>query len=381
MSNFVFLHPFANEVYYLNPSNNAVNILWNGGPSSPSASNVMLSLVDLGTTKNPNPYGQVLFPITGPITQPSPGTGMCVWTVPLNYAFDPTHFYVVYIQNAPGPATQFVYSGPFSILPAATVPAPGAGLGSNSNYIFSSGCGPILDLAITIDVAEDIVCQSANGPTTGFGFQLNAYSTPGLTCAYQQYIVAVFGSEIIGGIDNWPIDGTNLINDFFNLASTTLNTLRAGYKVQILLQNDTLGNVTSVLFTAVDNNGNFVGQASQTLALLPNVLTSYLAPISAFELDFVGPINGETAVLSSGAGTITYSSSTILTVLSQEPTCTETTSVTAEQTNSFYGQLPAAPANGFSQSFLSLSADVAPMIHKHGRRRPGLILPPGYRSK
>jgi hypothetical protein len=378
MGSFKFLHPFANEVYSVNPSNGAVNILWTGGPSSPSSSNVSLSLVDLGTTKNPSPYGQVLFAITGPITEPTSGTGMCVWTVPLNYNFNPEHFYVVAIENSPGPVTDWAYSGPFSIIPAATVAAPNAGLGSNSNYIFCSGCTPILDLAITIDVAEDIVCKSASGPTTGFSFQLNAYSAPGLTCAMQQYIVGVSGSEIFGGIDNWPISGSNLINDFFNLTSTTLNTLHAGYKLQILLQNDSNGNITGVIFIVEDNNGNVLAQKSQLLTALPNTPATYLAPITAFELDLVGPINGESAVLSSGAGTITYTSTTILTALSQEPTCTETTSVTAETANSFYTQLPAAPLNGFLQSFLSLSADVAPMIKKQGPFRPGIIVPKGY---
>jgi hypothetical protein len=300
---------------------------------------------------------------------------MCAWKVPLNYAFNPEHFYVVYIQNAPGAATDWAYSGPFSIIPEPTVAAPPSGLGSNSNYILYSGCGPVMDLAITIDVTTDIVCQSASGSTMGFGFQLNAYSPKNETCAYQQYLIAVWGSEIAGGIDNWPISGNNLINDFFNLASTRANTLPAGYKAKILLQNAAGGNVTGAVFIVVDNNGNTLANVSKTLTALPNVPAADLAPISAFELNLVGPINGESAVLSSGAGTITYSSSTILTVLNQEPSCTETGSVTAEQANSFYEPLPAAPGNGFIQSFLTLPANVAPMIRKPGKVRPGLVVP------
>jgi hypothetical protein len=374
MANFQFVHPFANEVDYVNSSNDTVNIIWTGGPTPASASNVALSLVDLGTTKNPNPYGQVLFPITGPVTVPSAGIGMCAWKVPLNYAFNPEHFYVVYIQNAPGPATEFAYSGPFSIIPGATVAAPNVGLGSNSNYILYSGCGPVMDLAITIDVTTDIVCQSASGSTKGFGFQLNAYSPKNGLCAYQQYLIAVWGSEIAGGIDNWPISGTNLINDFFNLASTPAETLPAGYKAKIILQNDTSGNVTSAVFIVVDNNGNTLANVTKTLTALPNVKSADLAPISAFELNLVGPINSESAVLSSGAGTITYASSTILTVLNQEPSCTETGSVTAELANSFYQPLPAAPANGFIQSFLTMPDNIAPMIRKPGNVRPGLVV-------
>lgn len=373
MSTFNFIHPLSNEVFYFNATNHTINILWTGGPTPPNSSNVALSLVDLGTTKNPDPYGQVLFPITGAISVVSSGVGMCAWQVPLDYAFNPEHYYVVYIQNAQGEVTNWVYSAPFTLISGATVAAPGPGLGSNSNYILYSGCGPVMDLAITIDITSDIVCQSASGSTTGFSFQLDAYSPKNMTCALQQYIIGVAGKEIFAGIDNWPIDGNNLINDWFNLAPTANNTLAAGYKLKIILQNDAGGNITGVVFIVIDNNGNTLADIPTTLTSLPlataspspgPVTSTDLAPISAFELNLVGPINGESAVLSSGAGTILYSASSILTVLNQEPSCTETGSITQETANSFYGFLPAAPGNGLIQSFLSYPSNVMPMIRK-----------------
>ena len=93
-----------------------------------------------------------------------------------------------------------------------------------------------------------------------------------------------------------------------------------------------------------------------------------MAPIVAFELNFVGPINGESAVLSSGAGTITYTASSLLTVLNQEPACTESGYITAETANSFYSELLPTSSNTFTQSF-NVSA-AAPMIRKRGKLRP-----------
>ena len=67
-----------------------------------------------------------------------------------------------------------------------------------------------------------------------------------------------------------------------------------------------------------DLNNFQLAKVSQSLL---GVSSTKLAPIVAFELNFVGPANGDSAILSSGAGTITYSASTPLTVLNLEPTC------------------------------------------------------------
>ena len=261
------------------------------------------------------------------------------------------------------------------------VPAPAAGLGSNSNYILYSGCSPLVDLTVTITVTEDMVWKSSapppgsnSTPSDGFGFQLNAYSPAGELCAYQQYVIALIGTELIGGVDNWPVDGTNLINDFFNLASLPSVAIPAGYVLQISLANDNNGNVVSVTYVVTDNLGNTQANVPVTLLSVGGATSADLAPITAFELDLVGPINGDSSVLSSGAGTITYEAADNLVVLNKEPSCTETGSVTEEATNSFYGQLPANPSNTIiTQSFEISTAQ--PMIRKQGKPRPGLIIP------
>jgi hypothetical protein len=512
---------------------------------------------------------------------------------------------------------------------SSTAPVPAAGLGSNSNYILASNCNPILDLSVTIDVTEDIVCKSSSGSTKGFGFQLNAYSPPDETSAWQQYVIALFGSELTGAVDNWPITGNNIINDFFNITSVPKSqVLPAGYQLQIALRNEGYWRMTWQLaptggwagpadsglllydrsagvgafyavdargdldllqqyndwrtswdlavtggwagpgnsglllydrsagvgafygidgkgnmkllqqyndwrtswdlavsggwagpgnsglllydrsagfgaFYAIDGKGNMkllqqdpdwraswdlavtggwagpgnsglllydrsaglgvfyaitaggnmnllqqdpdwraswdlavcggwagpadgglllydrsaglgafygithggnmnllqqsdgsvraadyvvVDPTGKTVAHVTKYLESLssvsggpvrgsdLAPIVAFELNLVGPENSESTILSSGAGNIVYTSSTPLTALAQEPSCTESGYITAETANSVYGLLPLPSSNTFTQSF-TVSSD-GTMIRKKGKARPGFIVRP-----
>jgi hypothetical protein len=265
-----------------------------------------------------------------------------------------------------------VVGGSFPTVVSAE-PAPASGLGSNSNYIFYSNCDNIKNLTINVEVTEAIVCKSASGPTTGFGFQLNCYSPKNEKSAWQQYVVAVFETEIIGAVDNWPVSGPNIINDFFNLTTTPNNEIPAGYQINIALQNNSTGTITGATYTVVDNTGKTVANVPLSLTSISGVNTSDLAPIVAFELNLVGPVNGESAVLSSGAGLITYSAASELTVLNVEPSCTESGYITAETANSFYSPLPAHANNTFKQSFYVDSAK--PAIRKEGKFRPGLIVP------
>jgi hypothetical protein len=257
----------------------------------------------------------------------------------------------------------------------ATVSAPAAGLGSDSNYILYSNCSPLINLSVTITVTEDLVWQSTSGtaPTeNGFGFQLNAYSPTGSQCDWQQYIIALLGTELTGWADNWASSG-QLLNQMVDLTPLPNVTIPAGYSLQISLANDNDGNVVAATYVVVDNLGNTQANVTQELLAIQGVTSADLAPITAFELDLVGPYNGESAVLSSGAGTITYEATSLLTVLNQEPSCTETPVITAETANSFYGLLPAASSNTFTQSFNVSTA--APMIRKQGKLRPSLIPP------
>ncbi len=261
----------------------------------------------------------------------------------------------------------------------ATVPAPATGLGSNTNYILCSSCSPLINLSVTITVTEDLVWQSTSGsaPTEdGFGFQLNAYSPPGALCAWQQYIIALFGAELTGWAFNWAGNGgmlNELLQNQVGLTTLPNVTIPAGYSLQISLANDDDGNVVAATYVVTDNNGNTQANVTQDLLAIAGVTSADLAPITAFELNLVGPYNGQSVVFSSGAGTITYEATSLLTALNQEPSCTETPDFTAETANSFYGLLPAAPSNRFTQSFDVSTA--AAMIRKQGKHFHRLLPP------
>jgi hypothetical protein len=92
----------------------------------------------------------------------------------------------------------------------------------------------------------------------------------------------------------------NLSQNVLNLSS---NTIPAGYVLEIDLNNDVEGNITGASFSVTDNNGN---TKSATVPLDAN----HQFPIVAFQVTFGGPGNGSNSQFSSGAGTITYGTST-----------------------------------------------------------------------
>ncbi len=276
--------------------------------------------------------------------------------------------------------------------PSTVSTVASSALGSNSNYILDGDCKPVIGLNVTIEITKDIVCESVAPPTEctpqgtsqfGFSFQLNCYSAAGSKCAFQQYAVAFWrnssgGFDVIYGVDNWPVSGPNLINNNFpTMATLPTAVLPAGYQVLIALENSSTSPnfVENAIFGLVDNHGNQVGTAENvTLAAIPGADPSDLAPITAFELDVVGPINGEIAVLSSGAGYISYVSAPtplkvyVPTAANPFPPCTETTAGTCETANTLYGFLPSNSNVSFKQSFDVSTANVT--IVRAGPLRP-----------
>jgi len=293
---------------------------------------------------------------------------------------------VTFTLDSPG-----AWEGPTLLNQPAGVPDDG--LGSNSNYIFANNldhnCAAIIDLTIDIVLTEDIVCASASGSTnppntSGYGFQLNCYSPSDKLSAWQQYVMSVWYSggnpllpeaALVCAIDNWPVTGPNIINDFFSTAFLPPNGLLAGYSLRITLQNDTnTGNITGATYQAWDNDGRPLCNVTRTLLETGQLTLQKFAPIIAFELNLVGPVDSETVVLSSGAGRITYTSSSTLVPLPKEPGCAESGYVTAEKANTFYSTVLSDPSTSFSQTF-SVSAS-KPQIHRVGKARPGLSGPP-----
>jgi len=227
------------------------------------------------------------------------------------------------------------------------VAAPSAGLGSNSNY-FLSNCSHIEGLSVTIDVSHDITGSD------GFGFQINCYSASADYDGAQQYLIYLspHGSpQLTAMVDNWHTTSSQLINAQPKLASLPTHTLPAGYKLKISLANDSKGNITGATYQAWDNHGNSIGSTTITLLSLSGVTQADLDPIVSFQLNFVDYLNGGNTVLSSGAGLISYSASSVMSVLNTEPSCVDFNFETEETANSKYGPLSSSASYSFTQSF------------------------------
>lgn len=239
--------------------------------------------------------------------------------------------------------------------PVTVVPAPAAGLGSNSNY-FLSDCSYIKGLSVNVNVTQGIVGSD------GFGFQVNAYSAKSDYDGGQQYLIYLdphsSPATLYCMVDNWtesPKLG-QIINHIVPLATLPSQELPAGYALDIALQNDSAGNITGATYQAFDNKGNSIGKQTITLLSLnlvsgSKVTSADLAPIVSFQMNFVDYLNGGVTVLSSGAGTITYVAANPMTVDSSEPSCVDWDFSTVERANSSYGVLPGHPNQTFTQSF------------------------------
>jgi hypothetical protein len=269
------------------------------------------------------------------------------------------------------------------------VPAPPSGLHSHTNYYLYSYCKPLMNLSVDIYVFQDIVWQSSiNGSTTGFGFQLNADSPQNQKCAWQQYCINLVDNKILGGICNWQLVAATGNLDlifpvqWFDLAQVpTPSTLPAGYHLKISLQNDAQGNVSGATYAVTDNNGKTLANITKTLLSVPGVTSADIAPITDFELNLVGPWNGQASILSSGAGRFVYTAQNVLVVLNQEPWCVDSWGIfTLENANSIYGDLLDIPAYSFWQSF-NVHDTAMPMLPRPGKpRHPGLP-PPGSKTR
>ena len=247
-----------------------------------------------------------------------------------------------------------------------SVQAPAPSLASNSNYLMANGGKNLSGIEITIDITESLI-YTANGPplpgggaVTGFSWQLNCYSPNPKLDAWQQYVIGFQDGSIYGQINNWKNLETFLINQAFGLTSVSGNSLPAGYKLRIALQNDAHHNVSGVTFSVLDTSGSVAGSKTVTLTDIGGVTSADLAPIVAFELNLVGPGNGESVTFSSGAGTIIYQASELLTASAIKPSDAEANLITAETANSTYSTLPGPALDYFTQKFGVSKAAVPP---------------------
>jgi hypothetical protein len=173
---------------------------------------------------------------------------------------------------------------------------------------------------------------------------------------WQQYPIGVGRTAVVGAVNNWTaasLSGEQTINSpALVLMNPPLpDMIPAGTQLTITLSTDQQGAVSGVTFSSTPGQSQSLLLTSLTKTSGGAVTSSDLAPIVAFELILVGPGDGKTANLISGAGTITYAAANPLQPLVALPPCTATNVESAEQSNSVYGQLPSTPSTSLTQSF------------------------------
>src|SRR5579862_3868669 len=146
--------------------------------------------------------------------------------------------------------------------PPKNVPAPGGGLGGNSNYIMTAGsCQHLTSVSVTVNVTQDIVTRA------GFSFQLNATSPSGAYAGFQQFCMGVgpsgnfwAGAEIFAAPGNTATDGHNILNYDWQVETLPSIDISSGYQFTISASAAQAGsdNISQVAYSVIDNTGKQV---------------------------------------------------------------------------------------------------------------------------
>jgi len=247
--------------------------------------------------------------------------------------------------------------------------------GSGSNFSLSSNCNPLTDVAVSIEITQDVIFTGHGKPVSGnsisgFTFQLNCFSPPQFKDVAQQYVMGCRGGTVFGQVNNWKVDPKDpnkfdqLINDEADLSSVSGHKMSTGWRLVISLSNDSSGNITGATFLAINPKGNNAGKQSISIG------KSNQAPIMGLEMVLVGPGNGESTTLSSGAGSFQYLASSLLSASVGLPPCVQPSS-TVETANSLYGPISSDASNVLTQGF-SIATPGALLLRRVGPMRPPL---------
>ena len=237
-------------------------------------------------------------------------------------------------------------------------------LSSANNSVLINNCANLQNLSVSLFVSQDLVTYQ----DVGFSLQLNSYPPPGKlsqgqTLNWLQYIIYVQNGKLWYEIQYWSIGAPSawptgyvpnppnstpwlpvFSNDYFltQFGTAPSNRIQRGSTLAINLTTDTSGNVVNALFSVTDA----ANQVQSANFPFPQG-TQY--PISAFEVNVVGPGNFSNATFISGAGLLTYVVSPgNMTVQSGGPgaACGEISAGTGEGSNITYGAVtPSSGAN------------------------------------
>ena len=262
------------------------------------------------------------------------------------------------------------------------VPPPGGGLTGFANYNLYDNCENLTGVWVTVNVTEEMIAKpsftSSDGiQSNGIGFQLNCLPSRGGGIKWQQYIMVLSrtGQDLRWGVNNWNYDSADsngVIYQGGHLATLPSSfgagyaNIPAGYRFQISLNSDFLGNITGVTFSMYDQNGAavFPPQPIPLTTLTDvngnQVTAADLSPIVDIQVVVGGYANGTYTSLVRGAGTVTYHANNPLTVLNNFPQCS--TSVgTAESSNVRWGQLDSTASINIVQTFQVGGGQVPPL--------------------
>ena len=269
-----------------------------------------------------------------------------------------------------------------SFPPPVAMASPPTNMGGSQQYVLWGGTDPekaipIEDFVVYIHFSEALVVSPQSGVTAKnptpqpIGFQLNGVSPlPDAQTGdrykinnWQQYIPTMLPgtNQLWSHVENYVasgwkgavFDNTIPANGIVTLPNDL--TIPQGWTIQLALQY--LGGGVSGMSNLVwDAAGVTQGEQTYTLINQPmsngnTIQEDDLAPILALQLVIVGYANGADPVLTSGAGTITCTSSTPMTVRTSWPPNGSGNGDTGENSNSTYGVMPAAASTRFVQSF------------------------------
>jgi Ricin-type beta-trefoil lectin domain-like len=269
-----------------------------------------------------------------------------------------------------------------SFPPPVAMASPPTNMGGSQQYVLWGGTDPekaipIEDFVVYIHFSEALVVSPQSGVTPKnptpqpIGFQLNGVSPlPDAQTGdrykinnWQQYIPTMLPgtNQLWSHVENYVasgwkgavFDNTIPANGIVTLPNDL--TIPQGWTIQLALQY--LGGGVSGMSNLVwDEAGVTQGEQTYTLINQPmsngnTIQEDDLAPILALQLVIVGYANGADPVLTSGAGTITCTSSTPMTVRTSWPPNGSGNGDTGENSNSTYGLMPAAASTRFVQSF------------------------------
>jgi hypothetical protein len=239
-------------------------------------------------------------------------------------------------------------------------------LQGNRQVVLATPEGPLRDLRVSILVTEDLVpklqIDALGNPVGGLAIQFNCDGRAGYPQPWEQFCIglqpytfaATRGqSSVSVEAQIWKDRGESILTQLSRALPAfpmTMDTPRipAGYRFEISLAsvNWTMIRATFEMFGP---NGVQLGRWEVQLTdMNPKVLRSELADLVSCQVNIVGQDALQLTQLRSGAGTITFSSSTQL-IPSQSSTVQATQ--TGEDSNCIYSTVPIAGGKSVLQSF------------------------------